>query len=76
MFSASERFRFTTDGEEGAGGSEGGVSAPLTVAMVMDGAVGDAVVMRSRCATRSGPSARRGQACTFTNPAKQPRMGG
>jgi hypothetical protein len=35
---ASERFRFATDGDEGATGSEGGVRVPLVVAMAMTGA--------------------------------------
>lgn len=38
-------FRFATDGEAGAGGSDGGVRVPLAVAMVTTGAVGDARVM-------------------------------
>lgn len=43
--SVSERFRFASDGDAGAGGSEGGVRVPLAAAMVMMGAVRDAGAM-------------------------------
>lgn len=46
-FSVSARFRFASDGDMGAWGSDGGVRVPLVEAMVSDGAVGDAREMRS-----------------------------
>jgi len=59
--SVSVRFRFASDGDAGAGGSDGGVRAPLAEAMVMGvRAVRDAGAMPSRRATRSGPPDSRG----------------
>lgn len=66
--SASERFRLASDGDDGAGGRDGGVRVPLVAAMmVMEGAVCDAEAMRLIRATRSGPSSRRVRACTLAS---------
>lgn len=67
--SGSVLLRFASDGDGGAGGSAGGVRAPLTADMAMAGGVGDAGAM-SRRATRSGPDRHAGGVgCSTTSQA-------